>query len=214
MAELKNPELESEAAQLASQLGAAESALRIAEQRTAQDEIARASEERQKLAMELSVTRARLAGLTLRAPVSGRVVTSEFEARPGDFIGEGDEFVRIVDRTRMRARILVHDWELNDVAVGAQVSLKAAAEPYRTYAGTVERILPAAASDLPVSQPNKLERHGQELTNYFAVEMVFPNADGRLIEGMTGTAKISGKHRPYAWQVAAAGWRWVRSQIW
>jgi hypothetical protein len=50
--------------------------------------------------------------------------------------------------------------------------------------------------------------------NYFAVEMVFPNPDGGLIEGMTGTAKISGKHRPFAWQATEGIWRWVRLQLW
>jgi hypothetical protein len=119
-----------------------------------------------------------------------------------------------VDRAQMRARILVHDWELNDVAVGAPVRLKVAVYPFRTFDGTVERILPAAALDLPLSQLNKVERHGQELTNYFALEMVFPNPDNSLIEGMTGSAKIAGKHRPYAWQAAESAWRWIRSQIW
>jgi hypothetical protein len=44
--------------------------------------------------------------------------------------------------------------------------------------------------------------------------MVFPNPDNSLIEGMTGSAKIAGKHRPYAWQAAESAWRWIRSQIW
>jgi putative peptide zinc metalloprotease protein len=214
LAELKNPELTAQTAELASQFSAAESSLRMAEQRSAQGEIARAADERQRLATELSVARSRLAGLTLRAPVSGNVVTSEFEPHPGDFIEEGQDFVRVVDRTQMRARILVHDWELNEVVVGAPVRLKVAVYPFRTFEGTVERILPAAALDLPISQTAKLERQGQELTNYFAVEMVFPNPDNSLIEGMTGSAKIAGKHRPYAWQAAQSAWRWARSQVW
>jgi hypothetical protein len=68
--------------------------------------------------------------------------------------------------------------------------------------------------DRPVAQPAKLERMGQDLTNYFAVVMVFPNTDGSLREGMTGTAKISWKSRPVAWQVGRGAWRWFRSQAW
>lgn len=214
LAELKNPEIVSEGAQLASQLSAADSALRSAEQRADQGAIARANEDREKLATELSVARSRLAGLTLRAPVSGTLVMGEYAPHPGDFISEGQDFVRIVDRTRMRARILVHDWELDDVAVGSPVRLKVAAYPFRSYKGSVERILPAAASDIPVSQGSKVERHGQELTNYFAVEMIFPNPDGTVTEGMTGMAKIAGSRRPYAWQAAHSVWLWLRSQIW
>ncbi len=214
LAQLKNPDLESRAVLLASQLGNAESALRIAEQHGSRGEAARAEDERARLASELFVVRSRLAGLMLRSPINGVVVEGQFEPHAGEFLGEGEEFARVIDRTEMRARIFVHDWELGDVAVGAPVRLKVADEPYRTYAGHIERILPAAAGDRPVSQPAKLERHGQEVTNYFAVEMVFPNPDGSLIEGMTGTAKIAGKHRPFAWQAAEGIWRWVRSQIW
>jgi putative peptide zinc metalloprotease protein len=214
LAELKNPDLESRAASLASQLSNVESTLRVAEQHGASGEAARAEDERTRLASELSVVRSRIGGLTLRAPINGVVVEGEFEPHAGDFVGEGQEFIRVVDRTHMRARIFVHDWELSDVAVGAPVKLKVANEPFRTYAGRIERIFPAASADRPLSQPDKLERRGQEVMNYFAVEMVFPNPDGGLIEGMTGTAKISGKHRPFAWQATEGIWRWVRLQLW
>ena len=195
-------------------MSAADSALSSAEQRADHSAIARANENREKLAIELSVARLRVAELTLRAPVNGTLVMGEYAPHPGDFINEGQDFVRIVDRTRMRARILVHDWELNDVAPGSPVRLMVAAYPFRSYEGRVERILPAAASDIPVSQGNKVERHGQELTNYFAVEMIFPNPDGTVTEGMTGMAKIAGRRRPYAWQAAQSVWRWLRLQIW
>ncbi len=214
LAELKNPELESQAASLASQLGNVESALRMAEQHGSRGEAARAEDERSRLASELSVARSRVSGLTLRSPVNGVVVERDFEPHAGDFVGEGEEFVRVVDRTEMRARILVHDWELNEVSVGASVKLKVADEPFRTYSGRIERIFPAAAADRPLSQPTKVERRGQEVMNFFAVEMVFPNSDGSLIEGMTGTAKISGKHRPFAWQAADGIWRWIHTQVW
>jgi hypothetical protein len=75
-------------------------------------------------------------------------------------------------------------------------------------------VLPAAAPDRPVAQPQELERLGQELTNYFAVVAVFPNPDGSLREGMTGTAKIAGRSRPLAWQAGRGAWRWLRSQVW
>jgi hypothetical protein len=42
----------------------------------------------------------------------------------------------------------------------------------------------------------------------------FANPDGSLTEGMTGTAKISGKRSSLAYQAARATWRWARSQAW
>ncbi len=87
-------------------------------------------------------------------------------------------------------------------------------DPFRTYSGTVRAIMPAASPLRPVSAPRKLERRGQELTNFFEVVMEFQNADGALQEGMTGTAKIYGKRYPLAWRAGREGWRWIRSIIW
>ena len=93
----------------------------------------------------------------------------------------------------MKARILVRDWDLEDVHPGAAAKAKVIPFPYRTYSGKVDQILPAAAADRPVSETQDLQRLGQQLTNYFAVDMEFANPDGSLREGMTGTAKIAGK---------------------
>ena len=114
----------------------------------------------------------------------------------------------------MRARILVRDWEVQEIAVGQPAQIQVLAHPFRSYQGRIERILPAAALDQPVSQPNKLERQGQTVANYFAVEVLIPNTDGTLIEGMTGTAKITGPKSSLAWQWGRGFWRWVRLQIW
>jgi hypothetical protein len=114
----------------------------------------------------------------------------------------------------MRARILVRDWEVQEISVGQAAKIQVLAHPYRTYEGQIERILPAAALDRPVSQPNKLERQGQAVANYFAVEVLIPNPDGSLMEGMTGTAKISGKRASLAWQFGRGFWRWLRLQVW
>ena len=141
-------------------------------------------------------------------------MADDLDQKTGSSIEAGEDLGMIVDRSSMKARILVRDWELEDVKDGAAVKVKVAPFPFRTYSGTVEKILPAAAIDRPVTQTQDLERLGQKLTNYFAVEMEFPNADGSLREGMTGTARIAGKSSPLAWQFCRATWRWAKSQIW
>lgn len=114
----------------------------------------------------------------------------------------------------VKARVLVRDWELEQVRPGAVVRMKVSPFPLRTYYGTVLQILPAAATDQPVAHPEKLERLGQQLTNYFAVIVEFPNPNGALREGMTGTAKISAGNSSFAWKTGSAAWRWLRSQVW
>jgi hypothetical protein len=132
----------------------------------------------------------------------------------GSHFEEGQTFCHIAERSGMRARILVRDWEVQDVAPGADIALKVAPYPLRTYSGRVERILPATAMDQPVADPTRLTRYGQDLTNYIAIIADFPNSDGSLREGMTGTAKVFGPARPLAWQWSRDGWRWLRSQVW
>jgi len=44
--------------------------------------------------------------------------------------------------------------------------------------------------------------------------MEFPNPNGGLKEGMTGTARIYGKRYPVAIRALRAAWRGVRSLIW
>jgi len=114
----------------------------------------------------------------------------------------------------MRARVLVRDRDLEDVQKGARVDLKVDSFSFRTFTGQVEQIMPAASTIRPITAPDKLERKGQELANFFEVDMEFPNPDGILREGMTGTARIYGKHYPLAWRFGRAGYRWIHSLIW
>lgn len=214
LAQLRNPELTAGAAVASGELGLNESALRTAQAESAFAAAGHASAQHHQLGAELTVARTKVAELTLRAPASGVVTTPDLIAQPGEFVREGADVLRIVDRANMRVRILVRDWEVQDTSVGQPAEIQVFAHPYRSYQGRIERILPAAALDRPVSQPNKLERQGREVANYFAVEVLVPNSDGSLIEGMTGTAKIFGKRSPLIWQLGRGVWRWVRLQIW
>jgi putative peptide zinc metalloprotease protein len=211
---LENPEIAADADSLRHQLALASSQLRNGQDRSDFDSAANAVRDRGRLQQELAVAEKRAASLEIHAPIDGVVATGGLAQKTGSFLAAGDEFVQIVDRTTMKARILVRDWDLQDVQQGAAVKVKVVPFPFRTYSGKVDRIYPASASDRPVTQTENLERLGQQLTNYFAVDMEFANPDGSLREGMTGTAKVSGKRGSLAWQASRAMWRWARSQAW
>ncbi len=214
LATLQNPEIVADAASLRDQLALASSQLRNGQDRSDYDSAANAVRERTRLQQELAVAEKHAAALEIRAPIDGVVATTDVNQKVGSFLEAGDELARIVDRSTMKARILVRDWDLQDVQQGAAVKVKVVPFPYRTYSGKVDRIYPASAADRPVTQTENLERLGQQLTNYFAVDMEFANPDGSLTEGMTGTAKVSGKRATLAWQASRAMWRWARSQAW
>jgi putative peptide zinc metalloprotease protein len=214
LAVLQNPVLKAEAESLRQQLALANSQLRNGQDRSDFDSAANAVRDRTRLQQELAVAEKRAAALEIRAPIDGVVATTDLDQLPGSFLSAGDEFARIVDRSTMKARILVRDWDLQDVQQGAVIRVKVVPFPFRTYSGRVGRIYPASAVDHPVTQTENLERLGQKLTNYFAVDMEFANPDGSLREGMTGTAKVSGKRASLAWQASRAMWRWAHSQAW
>ncbi len=214
LARIENPGVEANAASLAQQLALVNSNLRVGQGRADREMTATALAEQARLQEEWQVAQGKVNGLEIRAPIAGIVSTPVIDQKVGEYLSSGDEFCEVVDRSTLKARILVHDWELEDVRTGERAQLKVVPYPFRTYSGNVERILPAATKDRPVAQPQQLSRLGQDLTNYFAVVLEFPNPDGSLSEGMTGTAKISGKSHPLAWQAARGAWRWIRSQVW
>jgi len=214
LAILQNPEIEAQAKVLAQELALASSDLRYDQDRSDFGMAAKSVRERGRIQEELGVARKKLQDLEIRAPFDGVVSTPEVDQTVGEFLAAGDEFARVVDRRTMKARILVRDWELQEIHAGASAKVKVLPFPYRTYSGKVDAILPAAALDHPVTQTETLQRLGQNLTNYFAVEVEFANPDGSLREGMTGTAKITGRRHSIAWQVARATWRWMRGQVW
>lgn len=214
LAVLHNPDLEARKLLLEGRLASAERFLAGARSRNDLGEVERASRDRERLQAELSQATAKCADLILRTPIAGVITTPQVEQRLGEYLEEGDSLVRVADTAAMRARILVQDLEVEDVFPGARASLKPRSHPFHTFAGTVSRIMPAAAPDRPVAEPFVPKRKGQILTNYFAVELEFPNPEGELREGETGTAKIYGKRYPMAWRMARTSWRWLRSQIW
>jgi len=214
LAILENPEITADKEVAEKQLALANAQVRTAQERPQMKDAATAVRERTRLRQELAIAQKNEDWLKIRAPYVGVVKTRNLEQRVGEFLYAGEEFCQVVDRATMRARVLVRDSELNYVRTGAPARMKVLPFPFRTYRGTVDQILPAAATDQPVAHPQKLERLGQQLTNYFAVVVDFPNPDGSLREGMTGTAKISAGNSSMAWKAGREAWRWIRSQVW
>jgi len=214
LAVLSNPEIETRAVVLDQQLALAERSLAAARSQGDLGGVQTALQEIDRLSRERAEAADKRAALVLRSSIAGVVTTPQVEQRVGDYLEPGEELATVADTQTLRARILVRDWELEDVFEGAQVRLKLRSYSFRTFTGRVRQIMPATASDRPVANAKKIERKGQELANYVAVVMEFPNPEGELREGMTGTAKIHGRRYPIAWRVARSAWRWLRSQVW
>jgi putative peptide zinc metalloprotease protein len=219
LAVLRNPELDAQLQELTAQRSLAEDALHDARRRRDPDAADVAYREFERLDAAVHEARTRQGRLLLQAPQAGVITTLDMEQRVGEYLAEGGIFATLADRRVMRARILVRDWELQDVTDAAapgelEAQLNVRAYPYRKFRGRVKQILPAAAADEPVTLPQSPERAGYRLSNYFALVLEFENPGGDLREGMTGTAKLTGRRRPLAMQWAHGAWRWLRSVLW
>jgi len=211
---LHNPDLEARSKVLGYQLHGAAEAMRAAEARADSGQTEVYTQQERHLEFDQKQADWKLDQLTLRAPFAGVIATPMVEQRVGSYLQEGDQLAVFVNRQVMRARVLVRDRDLQDVQKGTRVDLKVQPFPFRSFTGQIEQIMPAASLDRPITAPDKMERKGQELANFFEVDMEFPNSDGALREGMTGTAKIYGKRYPVAWRFARAGYQWLHSLIW
>ena len=214
VAVLHNPDIEAQSKIAGYQLRQAAAALRAAEARLDSGQTAVYSQQVQRLEFDQKQANWKLDQLTLRAPFAGVIATRQVEQRVGSYLQEGDQLAFFVDRRAMRARVLVRDRDLEDAQAGGRVDLKVQSFPFRTFRGQIEQVMPAASLNRPLSAPEKLERNGQELANFFEVDMEFPNPDGALWEGMTGTARIYGRRYPLAWRFGRASYRWIHSLIW
>jgi len=214
LAVLRNPDLDAKLVQCTAQRSLAEQSLFEARRKRDRDAADVAYRNFERLDTEVREARVLQGNQLVRASAPGEITTLGLEQRAGEFLPQGGLFATISDRRVMRARILVRDWELRDVSAGAPVKLNVRAYPYRTYAGVVREILPAAAQDEPVALSRSPEQAGLRLSNYFAIVLEFQNPDGSLREGMTGTAKISGERSPLIWQWAQGAWRWAHSVAW
>jgi putative peptide zinc metalloprotease protein len=209
---LEDPDLEASARVLDAKLRLADRRM-LAAQASSDYAATREHEaQRRRIAAERERATARLAALTLQAPIAGIVASPGVEQRVGEYLREGQELCVVANGATMRARVLVRDAELEEVRPGATVLLKVAAFPLATFHGRVERVLPAAASPSEEARPATGGR--PDLFNYFVATLEFANPDGRLREGMTGTAKIYGRRFSPLVRLTRSAWRWARSEVW
>ncbi len=150
--------------------------------------------------------------LELRSPIAGSVVSP----RPGDLLGShlnpGATALEIADLSSLRARLYVPESEMRDVRPGEPVALRADSS-FHSISGVVGEVGVASSEIEPGLEP-KSDYKGMGAPRYYAVIVQVPNGQGKLVYGMTGTAKISTVRRSLAgraWQTASD---FVRRKIW
>jgi membrane fusion protein (multidrug efflux system) len=121
---------------------------------------------------EFDAAREQLERKTLRARFGG--VIAETLVEPGEVVGAGTPIATLMYLDALELEVGVPGYQVGRVHDGAKVVVSVAALPGEQFPATVGRVAPAAAQ-------------GRHL---FEVEILVPNADGRLRPGMSARAAI------------------------
>jgi putative peptide zinc metalloprotease protein len=97
------------------------------------------------LSEALAKIESELTNLNITAPIDGTVTTPGVEDKAGMMLKEGDELCQIANAEDLRARVVVDDWDIQDVEVGSRAVL-------RLNAGTTGNLQGQVASLAPASQ--------------------------------------------------------------
>ncbi|MEX2157188.1 MAG: GAF domain-containing protein [Gemmatimonadales bacterium] len=155
----------------------------------------------QALSHEVALLDEQLAATTVRAPVSGVVLTPRPEERVGARLEAGDIAVTLGRTDTLELEFGVAQREINRVAVGHRVRLRVDAIPQRTFEGTVTSLgeLPADTSGAQV---------------LFPVRARVPNPEGLLKPGMAAHAKVLTGPTTMAGRLLRGPVRWLRLVWW
>jgi multidrug resistance efflux pump len=81
-------------------------------------------QEREALRQEIGQTESQLASLNIMSPVEGVVITPNVEDKAGSWLKKGSELCRVAPSGTLRARVVVDDWDFQDVQVGSTALLR------------------------------------------------------------------------------------------
>ncbi len=207
---LRNLDLESEQALVEADLQLArsrntEAHMQYANAGGMEQEFQRYHQKSQSLALEVSQ-------LQLRSPIAGSVVSPGLAGLLGSHLNAGATAVEVADLSALRARLYVPETEMREVRPGQAVSLRLDSS-FRSISGVVGEIA-VASSDIEPGLEPKSNYKGLGSPRYYAVTVQEPNPEGKLMYGMTGTAKIYSVRR----SIAGLAWRtasdFVRRKLW
>ena len=137
---------------------------------------------------------------TLRAPISGRVLSDSLQFAVGSFLERGAVLAQIEQTGNRLAEVKVPESAIGEVREGAAARARAWAYPGTSFDGEVIAIAPAADT----------ATYGQVVR----VQLTISDPEGRLKSGMTGSAKIEGGRYPAVYVFTRALWRFFMVEVW
>ena len=155
----------------------AEAGLALVQSSAQESEIAAAEATIARNEVDLAFSKLNLEYTTIRATVSGQIVSSLKERPVGAFLPAGELVTEIEDSRTITAEVDVPETEISEVKIGAEVELRPWSAGGESVTGIVSKIAPKAEE--------------RAFGRVFRVSVEVPNSDGFMAVNMTGQAKIS-----------------------
>jgi RND family efflux transporter MFP subunit len=151
---------------------------------------------------ELSRAQERLDRTTIRAPLTGVIVTPHIENAVGRHLSQGDSFAEIVETSHVTVDVAVAEDDATLLGRGESASVKLESFPLRTLRGEVTVVSPQ-------SQVESDRR-------VFVARVDLPNEDGTIRPGMQGQGKVWVGWHPagYVFFRGMAMWIWSKLWLW
>jgi putative peptide zinc metalloprotease protein len=159
-----------------------------------------AAEERERLARQTSYLSSEATNLELKSPISGIVLTPRMSDRLGAYVTEGTELAEIADLSQLRARIYVSEHDMYKFRVGSGARLQVEGV-FKKWDAQAVAIAPVS-SEMDPALADQGKYKGLRPPNFYLVDLLVANPNGRLKPGMAGTARV------YARRRSLAGFTW------
>lgn len=171
-----------------------------------------AVQHRDQLARQTRELHSKATNLSLKSPISGKVLTPRLHDRLGAYLPEGTEIAEIGDSSRMRARLYIPENDLYKVRSGApaQLHVEGFFKKLDSQAGAVAPVSSETNPGLAGSTKYK----GLHPPNFYSVDLIVANPDERLKPGMIGVARIYGQRRSLAGLVWGLIERFFARKLW
>jgi multidrug resistance efflux pump len=149
---------------------------------------------------QLEYHKRQLTYTTLRAGISGRIVSGSLMFAVGDYLNKGDLLTTIEQTRTVLAEVKIPESDIDEVKVGSEVRIKAWAYPNREFYGVVRSVAPNAEE----SDYGKVVRVLSEIGN-----------EEKLLKSeLTGYGKVRGEEMPAAFAFTRMLVRFFRIELW
>jgi putative peptide zinc metalloprotease protein len=152
-----------------------------------------ALKEREQLTKQSRELRSEANSLQLASPIAGTVLTPRLGDRLGANVQAGTELVEVADVRKMRARIYVSDHDMYKIRLGAPARFNVEGFA-KLWEAQTTAITPLSSEIAPeIAETAKYK--GLNPLNFYVVDLLIANPQGKLKPGMVGSARIYGQRR-------------------